>query len=100
MALLAALGFLFLLDYAWTFHDLLRGWIDRDRLVLGLIVLAGAAFLVRDRRKELARARVKPSRWGLAVLAVSLVLLLVGVRAGVVFRGGMSSVFMRGVSLR
>ena len=95
---LVALVFLFLLNYAWTFYDLVRGWIARDRLILGLVVLTGAAFLVWDRRKEVARAEVKPSKWGLAFVAFSLLLLFVGTRAGLVFAGGMSSVFLRGVS--
>lgn len=93
------LAALFLLTYAWTFRDLVSGWISRDRLVLGLVVLAGAAFLAWDRREDVARAPVKPSRWGLALIVLSLLLLFVGTRVGLASLGGMTSVFLRGVSV-
>jgi len=99
----AFLGLLIVADYAWTFHDLVRGWLAKDRLLLGLVVLAGAAYLAWDRRRQVARAPVRPSRWGYALILGALLVLLVGTRAKLVSHvidvGGMSSVFLRGVSL-
>jgi len=96
---LIALAFLFLLNYAWTFYDIWRSWIARERLMLGVVVIAGAAFLVWDRRKEIARVPVKPSGWGALFLVLSFVLLFLGTRAHLIFTGGMTGVFLRGVSL-
>jgi exosortase len=88
-----------LLNYAWTFRDLALGWIATDRLVLGLAILVGTVFLVRDRWDAIRREPVAPSRWGLAFLLLSFFLLFVGTRAGLVFVQGMTSVFLRGLSL-
>lgn len=98
-ALWVALGLLFLLNYGWTIVDLFRGLVARERLVLGLVILAGALYLVWDRRAGALRARVRPSRWGLAFLAFSLVALLVGTRARFVFATGMSSLFICGIAM-
>jgi len=88
-----------LVNYAWTFRDLALGWIATDRLVLGLGVLIGAVFLVRDRWEAIRREPIVPSKWGLAFLLFSFVLLFVGTRTGLVFVRGMTSVFLRGLSI-
>ncbi len=99
----AFLGLLIVADYAWTFHDLVRGWLAKDRLLLGLVVLAGAVYLAWDRRRQVTRASIRPSKWGYAFILGALLVLLVGTRARLVSHvidvGGMSSVFLRGVSL-
>jgi len=98
VVLWTAIGCLFLLTYSWTLRDLVRGWLERDRLVLGLVVLAGAVYLAWDRRGVVLRARSRPSRWGFAFLAASALLLFVGTRASLVFLSGMTGVFLRGAS--
>ncbi len=99
LALWAVVLLAALVDYAWTFRDLALGWIATDGLVLGLAVLVGAVFLVRDRWAAIRREPVVPSKWGLAFLLFSFVLLFVGTRAGLVFVRGMTSVFLRGLSV-
>jgi exosortase len=95
-----AVVLLAVVDYAWTVRDLVLGWVATDRLVLGLAILAGTVFLVRSRREAISREPVVPSKWGLAFLLLSLVLLFVGTRVGLVFvRGMMTSVFLRSLSL-
>jgi exosortase len=95
----AAFGAFLVLNYAWTVRDLVLGWIERERVVLGLVVLAGAVFLIWDRRERLARAPVRPTLWGIPPVLLSVLLIFVGTRTGLVFLGGMTSVFLRGVSL-
>ncbi len=92
------LGALFALTYAWTFRDFVRASIASERLVLSLVIFAGAAFLVWDRQDEIARAEIKPSMWGLGLLGVSVLLLAVGTRAHFVFYGGKMGIFLRGMS--
>lgn len=93
-----AVGVLFLLNYLWTLCDVWRGWQAHGKLVSGLVILAAAGFLVWERREAVGRAPVRPSRWGWVFVIGSGVLLFVGTRAGLVFAGGMSSVFLRGMS--
>jgi len=99
IALWAGLGVLFLLSYAWTFVDLLGVWIINERVILGLVVLAGGVYLIWDRRLEVVASAGEPSRWGLVVLLGSLVLLFLGVRAGIVFLGSKTGVFIRGIAM-
>ena len=94
-----AVAIVALANYAWTLRDLALGWISEGRVVLGLAVVVGTIFLVRDRWEEVRSAPVKPSKWGLVFLALSLLLLFIGTRAGLVFVQGMTSVFLRGLSL-
>jgi len=99
LALWVAVLVVALVNYSWTFRDLALGWIATDRLVLGLAILVGAVFLVRDRWAAIRREPVVPSKWGLTFLLFSFVLLFVGTRAGLVFVRGMTSVFLRGLSV-
>ncbi len=102
---LAALptAFLVLLaaNYAWTARDLVRGWMADDQVVLSLIVVAGAAFVAWDRRRDLALAFARPApAWpGAILLFMSLALLVVGTRAHFTFYGGRTGLFLRGTSL-
>jgi exosortase len=93
-----AVGILFVVNYLWTLHDLWRGWQVEGKLISGVVVLLAAGFLAWERRDEVGRAPVRPSRWGWVFVLGSGVLLFVGTRAGLVFAGGMSSVFLRGMS--
>lgn len=95
----AFVAFLAVVDYLWTFRDLALGGISEGRAVLALAVLAGTAVLVHDRWTDVRKVPLEPSRWGLVFIAASLLLLFVGTRAGVVFVQGMTSVFLRGLSL-
>jgi len=99
LALWAVVLLVALVNYAWTLRDLALGWIATDRLVFGPAILIGAVFLVRDRWTAIRREPVVPSKWGLAFLLFSFVLLFVGTRAGLVFVRGMTSVFLRGLSV-
>jgi len=94
-----AVALVALANYAWTLRDLALGWISEGRVVLGLAVVAGTIFLVRDRWEEVRSAPVKPLKWGMVFLALSLLLLFIGTRAGLVFVQGMTSLFLRGLSL-
>jgi len=94
-----ALAVLLALNYAWTLWDLAWAWLEMERLILGLVVLAGAAFLVWHRREQALGAGQNPSKWALLFMASSFALLIVGTRCQLVFPGGMSGVFMRGTSI-
>ena len=99
IALWVILAALILVNYTWTFHDIVRAWIEREQLTLGLVILAAALYLIWDRRHEFTAESIKPTRWGLAFVVFSFLLLFIGTRAGLVLAAGISGVFLRGVSL-
>jgi len=99
LCLWVGVGLIGLLNYAWTIRDLTLGWIETGRLVFGLVIVVATVILVRDRWPQIRREPVRPSSWGWAFLAFSFVSLFVGTRADLVFVRGMTSVFLRGLSL-
>ncbi len=88
---------------------LLLGFVYRDILVLlvwqwsndpdfshGFFVPLFAAFVIWQRRKQLAAVRVAPSWWGLVVIAGALMTLLVGVLGAELFLSRSSLVLLLG----
>lgn len=95
----AVFGLLLVAGFAWTVYDLGRGLLAQDHLVFGLLITAAAFFLAWERRERIRQARFGSSPLGWVLIGFSVVAYLVGSRAAVVFPGGMTSVFVRFLSL-
>jgi len=70
--------------YGRVFHSLYQNWMRDENYSHGFIILPIAAYLVWQRRDRLAAEPLQPSIAGLAVIAASLAMLLVGT-AGIEF---------------
>jgi len=75
---LAAVFGTFVLLYAKVFVDLWRNWVRDPNYSHGFVILPIVAYLVWERRSRLAATPVKPANAGLAVIAMSVGVLLVG----------------------
>lgn len=64
--------------YADAFRSLVRDWLHDDNYSHGLLIVPIALYLVWERRDALARAPRTPSRWGLVLVAASLLATVAG----------------------
>jgi exosortase len=75
---------IFLMLYVRVFADLVGIWLENENYSHGALVAAVIAYLVWARRTHLAAEAIRPSNVGLAIVAASLGVLLIGT-AGVEF---------------
>jgi exosortase len=75
---MAVLAVLALVLYLPTLHRLVREWWQRPDFSHGFFVPLFSAFIIWQDRHRLARLRLQPSSFGLAVLIFSLSVLIVG----------------------
>jgi exosortase len=64
--------------YAGIVQGMVLDWMQDDNYSHGFLVPVVAGYLAWTRRDSLARARVRPDPWGLAVLALGLTMLVLG----------------------
>jgi len=74
----AALMVSFLLLYGDVLLKLFRDWATDDNYSHGFVVAPLAVYFAWQRRSALAATPMRPSRWGLALVGFSLVMLLAG----------------------
>lgn len=70
-AALAWFGVLLLAWYAPVLHLLVRDWLNDDDMGHGFFVPLVAGYIVWLRREDLLRLELKPSLWGMAVVALA-----------------------------
>jgi exosortase len=79
------LGLLVLAVYDHVLEKLLLDWWQLPDFSYGFLVPLFAAYLVWEKRSELARTKIAPASSGLAVMALGLVVLLLGVYGSELF---------------
>ena len=99
LVLWGILGLLVVITYLWTLRDLWIAWLIKDSFGLAFLSLGAAGVLIWDRSEKIRKVEPEGSWLGLPILIGSLVFLVVGTRAVLVFPGGMTSVFVRWASL-
>jgi exosortase len=78
VAALAALAVSIAALYAGTLMSLARQWASDDDFSHGFFVLPLAAYFIWERRAAFSRAPVRPSRFGLGLVAMSLLVFIAG----------------------
>jgi exosortase len=81
---LACAALAYILLYGTVFQSLFQNWVRDPNYSHGFIILPIAGYLVWQRRERLASEPLRPSLFGLVVIAASLGMLLVGT-AGIEF---------------
>ena len=89
-ALLIAIAFL----YRGIFFALVKDWWTDPDLSHGFVVPVIAAYVVWQRRQTLANLPLKPSWWGLGVMAGALGILLLGIFGAELFLSRSSFIFL------
>jgi len=73
-----AVALAFVWSYSSVLVDLWEVWRDNDNFSAGLLVPILAVYMIVSQKKELAAIPVRPSLWGLAVVALGFALRFVG----------------------
>ena len=90
----AALAPLVFYVYGPTFAGLIRQWVNDPNFGHGSLVPLFSALVVWNRRRQLARLRLKPSWAGLGIVIFSLVMLVAGVLGAELFLARSSFIFL------
>jgi exosortase len=84
---------LLIVGYLPVLRHLLRQWTNDEDMGHGFFVPVIAGFIVWQRREELMALKLQPSRWGLALVGVSGLLLIVATLGAELFTARLSFVF-------
>src|SRR5690554_2276882 len=87
-ALAVAAVLLLAVGFSGTFQSLWRAWRENPNYSHGILILPISLFLVWRMRKEIAATPTAPSWWGVAVIALGVLIQIVGLRGDVtIFQG-------------
>lgn len=79
---------LLVVGFSGTFQSLWRAWRENPNYSHGFLILPISFFLVWRMRREIAATPVAPSWWGVAVVAIGVLIQIVGLRGDVtIFQG-------------
>lgn len=80
--------------YATIYPGMVDDWLNDPNYSHGLLIPAISAYLLYQRRDELAKAPVQPNTWGLPVMLIALLMLVFGLAGTEYFTMRSSSIFL------